>query len=445
MPSEEQDIEFGSAPQEEVQASDAQRFFETPASSFGRTPFTTTRRISDQFSVTPANLQTRQQQQRRRQQVQLPLSILQSSRPPTPYGGIAPPPGLNAASTSSRNATTTSGTGRDAVDTSIRVRAAVASLQQSKFVRSSDLDEYLMVNHLEVALRKEDYGVPGGPEYRKNMLSAVASLSDKFGVARHKVITSAEEGDQTKNKFVQQVLVGLNHRVKEGHERAKKFDFMDICTVADYSTSRSDFDPEDCSTWWGQEEINIWTDWELISETHVRAWQLSINRRFSDGDLIASLWLKEFIYNSSTDSLRTAIDKRYIKIPLEQRGGVTYLWYCLDEMFTMSREVRQAMLDFIDLFKRRGVSRYTGENILVVEEELMCVTKRLAADGSLTEDHVIDVLCGLSISSIMPSSRASSLIYNMLPNWTLYMSFCLLFLQILLHWNLLKLCWRKPL
>eukprot|EP00956_Cyclotella_meneghiniana_P022695 scaffold43222_cov23-Cyclotella_meneghiniana.AAC.1 len=52
-------------------------------------------------------------------------------------------------------------------------------------------------------------------------------------------------------------------------------------------------------------------------------------------------------------------------------------------MFTMSREVRQAMLGFIALFKRRGVARYTGENVMVVEEELQCVGRRLSADGSL--------------------------------------------------------------
>ena len=63
----------------------------------------------------------------------------------------------------------------------------------------------------------------------------------------------------------------------------------------------------------------------------------------------------------------------------------------------MSRDVCQAMLDFIALFKRRGVARYTGEYILVIEEELSWVAKRLAADRSPTYDHVIDVLTGSCI------------------------------------------------
>eukprot|EP00956_Cyclotella_meneghiniana_P013100 scaffold18785_cov21-Cyclotella_meneghiniana.AAC.1 len=285
--------------------------------------------------------------------------------------------------------------GSDSNTESQRSRAfASASPQKSKFVREVDND--ICAVNIRVALCKEDYGEPGSSEYRKNMAAATYPLTEKFGVARHKVLSSAEEGDETKSRFVQQVLVGLSHRVKEGHERAKKYDFMDICTLADYS---GDIHSPDCSAWWGDDEINIWTDWECVTETHARAWQLSVNRRFSEEDLTASLWLKEFIYNSCTDSLRTAIEKKFNKIPLEQQGGVTYLWYCLDEMFTMSREVRQAMLDFIALFKRRGVARYTGENILVIEEELQCVAKRLAAEGSLTQDHVIDVLTGLCICS----------------------------------------------
>jgi len=166
---------------------------------------------------------------------------------------------------------------------------------------------------------------------------------------------------------------------------------MDICTLANFTGNTLS---TNCSEWWGNQEINIWTDWEKISEAHAQAWQLSVNCRFSDGDLTASLWIKEFIYNSCTDSLRTAIGKKFTKISLEQQGGVTYLWYCLDEMFTMSHEVHRAMLDFIALFKRRCMAQYTGKNILVIEEELQCVTKRLSANGSLTHDHVIDVLTG---------------------------------------------------
>ena len=418
-------------PTRENTEEEALNFFNTPASTAGGSHDTTRRRISTEFSSTPASREQRQYQQQRRQaQFGQQSSILrtpgrfgassttsnQRNRFPLPTdshpftertertSNRAPFAGLNDGI---RVSGSSDGSGSRFEQQSSR-HIASASPQKSKFVRDTDNDVF--ATNIQVALRKEDYGEPGSSEYRKNMASATYPLAEKFGVARHKIVTAAEEGDETKNRFVQQVLVGLAHRVKEGHERAKKYDFMAICNVADYT---GDISSQDCSAWWGDREINIWTDWEQITETHARAWQLSINLRFSDGDLTASLWLKEFLYNSCTDSLRTAIDKRFTKIPLEQQGGITYLWYCLDEMFTMSREVRQAMLDFIALFKRRGVARYTGENVMVVEEELQCVGKRLSADGSLTHDHVIDVLTGLCICS---NTKFKSVFHHLLSN-----------------------------
>ena len=399
MPNEVRPSFDEESPPPRASGDDARQFFDTPASTAGGL-HDAARRISNMFSSTPATREEREQQQQRRQQQQQqfqPTSILKTPKNRNRFPLPGDTPGLTSYERSSSSSTPASSSNEDTssntAGTSNQSRFVAASPQKAKFVRDTDND--LQAVNLRVALRKEDYGVLGSSNYRKNMEAATYGLTQKFGVARHKLTSTADQGDETKSRFVQQVLVGLSHRVKEGHVRAQKYDFMDICTLADFLGC----DSSDCATWWGTKEINIWTDWELITESHARAWQLSINRRFSDGDLTASLWLREFLYNSCTDSLRTAIDKRYTKIPADQQGGITYLWYCLDEMFTMSREVRQAMLEFIALFKRRGVARYTGENILVIEEELSCVAKRLAADGSLTHDHVIDVLTGLCICS----------------------------------------------
>jgi hypothetical protein len=81
-----------------------------------------------------------------------------------------------------------------------------------------------------------------------------------------------------------------------------------------------------------------------------------VNKVFSDEDRIASNWLYLFVYNLSTDSLRTAVGKKYKRIPNNQKGGVMYLFLTLNEMFVMSREVKDAMYKFLDLFRRNGVS-----------------------------------------------------------------------------------------
>jgi hypothetical protein len=225
---------------------------------------------------------------------------------------------------------------------------------------------------------------------------ATAPLSEKFGVARHKVTTDVEEGDQDKSMHVQQVIVSVVHRVKEGHERSKAMDWMSVCTMPHLIAVNKSQEP---STWWDSSEICIWTDPELLTVEEVRVWQYCINKRFSDEDRIASLWLKDFVYASSTDALKTAVMKKYDKLPDNQRGGAVYLYLTLMEMFQMSREVKDAMLTFIGLFKRKGIARYPGENVLLASEEIMGVCKRLDAGKGLLDEHVIDILTGLAISS----------------------------------------------
>jgi hypothetical protein len=271
-------------------------------------------------------------------------------------------------------------------------RDPTATAQSRKFVRSDPVPDEFMLD-IEVTLRKQDYGEPGSSDYRKNMAMATAGLSEKFGVARHKILAGGEEGDQSKHAHVQQVIVGVLHRVKEGWQRSRQMDFMDICTVP-RMVGDSRGDPR---RWWDNSEINLWTDWDLCEYPQIRRWQWCVNKYFSDEDRIASNWLQSFVYNSSTDSLRSAVDKKYTKLPSNQKGGVTYLFLTLCEMFMMSREVKEAMTKFLDIFKRNGISRYTGENVLVASEEIIGVCKRLDAVNALQEEHVLDILAGLSI------------------------------------------------
>ena len=61
-----------------------------------------------------------------------------------------------------------------------------------------------------------------------------------------------------------------------------------------------------------------------------------VEQSFSDGDRIASNWLYTFEANSSTDSLRTAIHRKYDKLDVSQKVGVVHLYLTLCEMFQMS-------------------------------------------------------------------------------------------------------------
>jgi hypothetical protein len=224
---------------------------------------------------------------------------------------------------------------------------------------------------------------------------ATYALDQKFGVARHKIVSDAEEGDASKHMHIQQVIVSTLQRVKEGEHRARSMDFMGICIMPRLVESKMS-DP-DCSQWWDESDVNIWKDWDQVKEEAALRWQYSINKRFANEDRIASGWLQEFVYNSSTDSLRSAVSQHYDKLGPTMKGGITYLYYTLCEMFLMSREVEESMISFLGLFKRRGVARYAGENLILVREEVLGICKRLDAVGALRHENVMDVLTGLTI------------------------------------------------
>ena len=109
----------------------------------------------------------------------------------------------------------------------------------------------------------------GDRAFNKNMEMATAALHPKFGVAKHRIVTCFSDTDkdnQTKFQNVQESIVSILHRVKEGHTRSIRMDFMDICTIADMTGNTSSNDPAD---WWNQSETNIWEDWDLLTDTQV--------------------------------------------------------------------------------------------------------------------------------------------------------------------------------
>lgn len=67
-------------------------------------------------------------------------------------------------------------------------------------------------------------------------------------------------------------------------------------------------------------------------------------------------------------------------------------------MFKMTRDVKEHMLVFLRLFKKKGLARYTGENVLVASAEFQGMCHLLASKSALPEECVHDVLTGLSIS-----------------------------------------------
>ena len=265
--------------------------------------------------------------------------------------------------------------------------------QASKFVQDtpdSDIEDG------DIILKKEDFGIPGTTEYRKNMTLATEALETSFGVTGEGMIDrigGEQDGDQKGFRHVQRIISDMNHRVDEAHKRCKAFDLMDICNIAGLKPSTS----SNCKKWFDETETNMWTDSDKLTLQQVTCWQYALNTKFSKEDRIASRWLKEFIYNSSTDALRSAVGKKYDDLEVKLRGGVIYAYLTLREMFEVNRDTEESMKSFLAFFKKRGVAHYPGENVVVASTELLGVCKRLASVNALTSENVHDVLTGLSI------------------------------------------------
>lgn len=161
---------------------------------------------------------------------------------------------------------------------------------------------------------KNKYVTQGSSDYRKNMAVATEPLPDKFGVSTHKIVNleHKEDGDFAKHMYVQMVIIMVLHRVNEAFRRCKEMDFMDICTMPKLDEYYTRGDPRDM---WDDSAINLWLSWDSLTRRQVLAWQYCVNKYFSEGDCIASTWLKVFMYNSSTDSLRSAVKKEIFEDP----------------------------------------------------------------------------------------------------------------------------------
>ena len=270
--------------------------------------------------------------------------------------------------------------------------------QKGKFVLETDIPDDQMLD-IGVTLKKQNYGKEGTKEWKYNMELATRPLSQEFGVGKHRITTrlsEAGDGDQTQYLHVQQTISSLVYRMDEGHKRAEAMDWMDICTLPRLAGDTSSHDP---SEWWDESQINIWKDWDSLEEGQVHAWQYSINKRFSEGDRVASRWLKSFVANSSSGALRALIDKKYDKLPPNQQGGVIYLYYATEAMFTMSRDVKAACLGYFAYIRKKGLAAIPNENVAVLEIEYLGVARRLNAAGSLQDEVVEDLLEGLCICS----------------------------------------------
>jgi hypothetical protein len=114
-------------------------------------------------------------------------------------------------------------------------------------------------------------------------------------------------------------------------------------------------------------------------------------------------------------------------------------------MFQMSREVKDAAISFLDLFKHKGIARYAGENVFLASEEVLGVCKRLDAHGALQNENVNDVATGLLIVLNARFRQMFQLLQQLADLHVLHQNLTTVCAVILPPWNALTICLTKQL
>jgi len=270
--------------------------------------------------------------------------------------------------------------------------------QRSKFVLDTAIPDD-DIDDSDVVVPKDKRGEEGSKHWNAIMERSTRTLEKKFGVAKHKVVQSDANdtsGNQTKSQFIQNSILDLLMTVELGKTRATQFDMLDVLKIPNLKGGYEHTDPVD---WWDDSETLLWTNWDSLTMEQVLCWQWCINNFFSDADRTSSKWLKVLLVNSCTPDLNREVETEYNKLQKSEKGGVIYLYLMLKSCFTLTREVKSAIVSYLQFWKTKGLARVTGENMVQAQLLILGACKRLDAVRELHMDYVIDVLEGLCKSS----------------------------------------------
>jgi len=274
------------------------------------------------------------------------------------------------------------------------------------FSAAQDTPDCEIEQETGVILPRDERGKKGTSDYKKNRAAATDSIEHKFGVAKHYVSSldgEAEEGDATKNRYIQEAYVANLAKSDDFNTRLIQFDLKYIFLMSSLKTGidpTTQKNPKDL--WEVGTEVDMIDSWERTDWEQACYWQYSINKRGDDRVKETASWAQSLSYNSCTASLREQIDMNYKKLHPAFQGAITYVWIKYKCMFARSRDTTASLKTFFKITETKGLGRIPGENVVYFAKEILAVGKRLHISGDLPEETIVDVLTGLTKCSCKP-------------------------------------------
>ena len=253
-------------------------------------------------------------------------------------------------------------------------------------------------------LGKHERGIKGTKDYKINMEMATRGLDPKLGVAKpfnSSLEGEVEEGDQTKDQWIQDAYVMNLSKLDELESRIIQYDMMELFMVAKLRPNIELSKIEHVADLWDDTRVNLLQTWDKVSWENACYWQLAINRRCDGANKESHSWAAQLLRNSCTADLRDLVSTKYKSLGAEFKGAITYTWLVCFNLFSKSRDTTAALKRYLKLFETKGLQRIRGENVVIAKKEVIAVCKRLDCTGDLPDETTIDVLRGLQRVSVV--------------------------------------------
>ena len=215
-----------------------------------------------------------------------------------------------------------------------------------------------------VVMRAEERAKLDPTDYynNKTIETIVASIDSKFGVSKSSLTSEKEEeGDMMKFEHVQVSSTHMFDKLEQIINRCAKYSMLNILTVhaiknRDASLPISDILELDDTA----KMKTLHEHWVDLTFEDIRFYQLLLNtsRYVREADQNGSTLLYKLLVNSCTYSLKESILKHFDQLPVEEQGGLTYLWLLLNHIFRQTPGVTESLVKALALFGDKGPNSF---------------------------------------------------------------------------------------
>jgi hypothetical protein len=246
-------------------------------------------------------------------------------------------------------------------------------------------------------LSEKDRGAKGSSELMKNYIRATKGTPTKFialkALASSSITTDTEEDGVISTSDISIMFQQCAQASKQLQEIATQFDYRKAVEIPNFADSSK---PASNGRW-ANKTTNILENPTSLTLDHVRAYSKDMIKFTPPGstERQTQYWLLDAVRNSVEANLKTLVNDKFDKLPVDEQGGSVYLRILFDIVYNMTEPVVRALHKWIKNFRRNGINKVADENVLIFSNTAKNICKRLDEIGQLPSDAVSEILEGL--------------------------------------------------